>query len=127
MQLAAGAGERRVGHLRIRRRGGRPAQREAVEAVEDRREVDLAGRDAELGDVGYPDPVRGFGAEVVLSSLVHEQVGGRLGHLAFVEAVPAPPLFGVRAARPPSATMALTVRSPMRAPDPALTCFQMRL
>lgn len=53
-ELPARAEQRRVGHPGVGGRRDRPADRHAVVAVDDWREVDLAGGDAELGDVGHP-------------------------------------------------------------------------
>ena len=96
----ARAVQRRVGHLGVGRRGDRPAQRHAVEAVHDGREVHLAGGDAELGHVGDPQLVGLAGMEVVPAPLVAQQVLGRLGYLALVGAV-APPLLGGAGGQPP--------------------------
>lgn len=85
----ARAEQRRVRHLGVGRRGDRPARRHAVEAVHDRRQVRLAGGDAELGRVGYPELVRLVRAEAVPAPVVAQEVGRRLGDLALVGAVPA--------------------------------------
>lgn len=85
----ARAERRRVGHPGVGRRGDRPARRHAVEAVHDGRGMRLAGGDAELGRVGYPELVRLVRAEVTPAPLVAQQVLGRLGDLALVGAVPA--------------------------------------
>lgn len=85
----ARAEQRRVGHLGIGRGRYRPAQRHAVEAVHDRRQVHLAGGDAELGHVGDPQLVGLVRAEVVPAPLVEQEVGRRLRDLALVRAVPA--------------------------------------
>lgn len=81
--------KRRVCHLGVRRGGDRPAQRHAVEAVHYGRQVDPAGRDAELRDVGDPQLVGVVGAEMVPAPIVAQQVGGSGGYLALVGAVAA--------------------------------------
>ena len=60
-------------------RADRPGHRHAVIAVDDRRQVHLARRDRELGDVRDPQPVRRGGVEVA----VHE-IRGRAADLALV-------------------------------------------
>ena len=85
--LALGQRRARRPQARVRQLGGgarpdRPSRQEAVEAVQDRREVDLAGGDLELGDVGEPQLIGRVGVEVAA-----DQVLGRLAHLADVGAV----------------------------------------
>lgn len=83
----ARAERRRVGHLGVGRGRYRPARRHAVEAVHDGRQVRLAGGDAELGRVGYPELVRLVRAEAVPAPVVAQEVGRRLRDLALVGAV----------------------------------------
>ena len=74
--------EHPVGQCGVGARADRPGDRHAVVAVDDRRQVHLARRDPELGDVRDPQPVRVRGVEVP----VHE-IGRRAADLAFVGAV----------------------------------------
>lgn len=79
---AAGAKQAAVGELGARAGAHRPGDELAVEAVEDWREVALAARKAELGDVGEPEHVGGVGVEVPL-----DEVGRSIRCLSRVRAV----------------------------------------
>ena len=72
-----------VGQRRVRARADRPRDGKPVVAVDDRRQVGLARRNRELGQVRDPQPVRRLGVEVAV-----RQVLRRLGRLALVRAVP---------------------------------------
>jgi len=74
--------EHPVGHCGVGARADRPGDRHAVVAVDDRRQVYLARRDPELGDVRDPQLVRVRGVEVA----IHE-IGGRAADLALVRGV----------------------------------------
>ena len=74
--------EHPVGQCGVGARADRPGDRHAVVAVDDRRQVHLARRDPELGDVRDPQLVRVRGVEVP----VHE-IGRRAADLAFVGTV----------------------------------------
>ncbi len=79
--------EHAVGQAGVRAGADAPGDGHAVEAVDDRAEIDLAVLGAELGDVGDPQPVGRPGMEVPL-----DEVGGRGRVLARVRAVaPATP------------------------------------
>lgn len=64
LERGACVGEHAVGQRRVRAGADRPGDRHAVVAVDDRRQVHLARRDPELGDVRDPQLVRVRGVEV---------------------------------------------------------------
>lgn len=90
-ELGAYPQERGVGKLRARGRADGRADGHSVEAVDHRREVALASGDAELRDVGDPQPVWLVGREAVPVPLVRAGVLGRLGDLARVRFEPVLP------------------------------------
>ena len=101
--------EHPVGQCGVGARADRPGGRHAVVAVDDRRQVHLARRDPELGDVRDPQLVRVRGVEVS----VHE-IGGRAADLALVHG---PERAVVRAAR--DADLAFEPVGDRAAPDTA--------
>lgn len=75
--------EHRVDEFSVRARPDGPADDQAIEAVDDGRQVHLAGRDLELCDVGEPLLVRGRCLEVAM-----DEVLGRWTDLAQIGPVP---------------------------------------
>ena len=87
-ERGARVAEHPVGQLGVRARADHPGHRHPVTAVDHRAEVDLARGDAELRQVGRPQPVRPLGVEVP----VDEVVRSLAADLALVRAVAAGPL-----------------------------------
>ena len=75
--------EHAVGQCRVRARADRPRDRQPVVAVDDRRQVRLARRNAELGQVRDPQHVRLAGMEITVHKVLR-----RFRQLALVRAVP---------------------------------------
>ena len=65
-----GGVQHRVDELGVRARADRPADDQAIEAIDHGRQVHLAGRDLELRDVGEPLLVRCTRAEVAVQEVV---------------------------------------------------------
>ena len=87
-ERGARVAEHPVGQLGVRARSDRPGDRHPVVAVDHRRQVDLARGDAELRQVGHPQPVRPLGVEVPVDEVVRRLAAD----LALVRAVAAGPL-----------------------------------
>ena len=87
-ERGARVAEHPVGQLGVRARADRPGHRHPVVAVDHRRQVDLARGDAELRQVGHPQPVRPLGVEVPVDEVVRRLAAD----LALVRAVAAGPL-----------------------------------
>lgn len=82
LERGARVAKHAVGQGGVGARADRPGDGHAVVAVDDRRQVHLARRDRELGDVRDPQPVRRGGVEVA----VHE-IRGCAADLALVRTV----------------------------------------
>ena len=87
-ERGARVAEHPVGQLGVRARADRPGHRHPVTAVDHRTEVDLARGDAEIRQVGRPQPVRPLGVEVPVDEVVRRLAAD----LALVRAVAAGPL-----------------------------------
>jgi hypothetical protein len=81
--------QHRVDALSVWMRPNGPADDQAIEAVDDGREVHLAGRDLELGDVGEPLLVRRCGVEVAIDEIL-----GRWTDPSRIGAIPTPRWLG---------------------------------